>query len=1141
MKISLSFLALFCVLLTASTCQETKSVVIPEVKESVTNELVFPNGSSVLVYYRTDGFKHASISEGRSAIKSLADSYGFAYSETYDPRLFSQEELSKHDAVIFLNTTLDVLAEEQQDHFERYIQAGGGYVGVHGAADTEYGWPWYGNLVGGYFDGHPSSPNVREGVLTVVDGSHVSTNGLPETWTRTDEYYSYKTFNDNVNVLITVDEKSYMDEVQSDYHPIAWYHEFDGGRSFYTGLGHTKESYSEQHFLNHLIGGIHYAVGGASPLTYTSSNVKPEQNRFVKETYLENLTEPMELELLPSGKIVVIERAGAIYTYDPATGQRAEVTTLPVHKEHEDGLIGIAIDPNYATNNWIYLHYSPLPDEIPRQRISRFVFDGQSLDMDSEKILLEYKNQRDECCHAGGSLEFDRHGNLFASSGDNTNPFASDGYSPIDGQDGRLPWDGRRGPGNTNDLRGKIMRITPQDDGSYSIPDGNLFPKDGSVGRPEIYIMGNRNPFRISIDQKNDYLYWGEVGPDARDDEENRGPKGHDEINQARKAGNFGWPLFVGNNKAYKSYNFAAKKSGSGFDPSAPLNDSPNNTGARILPPAQPAFIWYPYGPSEEFPLMGEGGRNAMAGPVFYHDTFEKTEDSFPAYYDGKLIIYEWIRSFVAAVTLDENGDYQRMEHMMTDVELQNPMDMMFGPDGTLYVLEYGKKWFSQNIDARLSRIRYQAGNRRPIARAKAANTIGAVPLTVTFSSEGSVDPDGDGLRYKWAFEGVDGPSSNEKNPSHSFAQAGVYTSRLVVTDPNGNSSESSVTIYAGNTAPEVDVEFTKGGAFAIPGEEIDYAVKVTDAEDGGIGSGIDPSSVKVTIDYLPQGRDKTKIAQGHQVLSDASDAFAGKGLMANSDCSSCHVEQEESIGPAYVDIAKKYSGQEGSTNYLSSKIVKGGTGVWGDRVMAAHPSVSIDDARQMVQYIKSFADDKEEVAGLATTGSFVPENKDKEDGSYVMMITYTDKGAEGAGPLTARKTIVFKSPRIQAENYDAAEIASAMELPKEAGPMAGLNVLMASGKGHAIYKGLDLSRISEVVLNALVPPGFTAGGTIELRSSSVDGKLLGSVDLTPEGMALKERVISINASGLTDVVLVFNTPTKGDGMVALIDWIEFR
>ncbi len=207
-----------------------------------------------------------------------------------------------------------------------------------------------------------------------------------------------------------------------------------------------------------------------------------------------------------------------------------------------------------------------------------------------------------ECCHSGGSLEFGKDGLLYIGVGDNTNPFESDGFAPIDERVGRHLFDAQRSAANTDDLRGKILRIQPEADGTYSIPKGNLFPLGTENCRPEIYIMGCRNPFRFSIDAKTNFLYWGDVGPDAPETDTLRGPMGMGEFNQAREPGFFGWPYSRGNNQMYHDYDFKTEVSSGLFDPTAIVNSSPNNTGIQALPPIQASMIWYSYRRSADFP-----------------------------------------------------------------------------------------------------------------------------------------------------------------------------------------------------------------------------------------------------------------------------------------------------------------------------------------------------------------------------------------------------------------------------------------------------------------------------------------------------------------------------------------------------------
>ena len=220
------------------------------------------NGDRVLVFSRTQGYYHESIPSGIAAIQKLGSENKFAVDTTKDATKFTSDNLKKYKAIIFLSTTHDVLNDEQQAAMEGYIMGGGGFVGIHAAADTEYDWPWYNKLVGAYFKSHPGNPNVRKAVINVVDRNHLASRNLPNKWERTDEWYNYKDINPDIKVLAKLDENSYQGGENGADHPIIWYHSYDSGRAFYTGGGHTKESYDDPVFMQHLLGGIEYAMGG---------------------------------------------------------------------------------------------------------------------------------------------------------------------------------------------------------------------------------------------------------------------------------------------------------------------------------------------------------------------------------------------------------------------------------------------------------------------------------------------------------------------------------------------------------------------------------------------------------------------------------------------------------------------------------------------------------------------------------------------------------------------------------------------------------------------------------------------------------------------------------------------------------------
>jgi len=425
------------------------------------------------------------------------------------------------------------------------------------------------------------------------------------------------------------------------------------------------------------------------------------------------LADPMELAVAKDGRVFYALRDGRVRGWSQEKGSE-DLGSLKVFTGLEDGLLGITLDPNFLQNNWIYLYYADPEtktndkgEKYGENRAARFTLKDGKLDLSSEKILVRVTTQRQECCHSGGSLAFDSEGNLYGSAGDNTNPFASDGFAPIDEMPGRSPWDAQKSSANMNDLRGGIYRVKPEADGTVTIPKGNLFPPGTEGTLPEAYVKGCRNPFRISVDPKTGYVYWGDVGPDAGGASQERGPAGFDEINQARAAGFFGWPLLIADNKPYRDYDFATKKSGDLFSASAPVNNSPYNTGIQNLPPAQPAFIYYPHSPSTRFPVVNAGGgRTAMAGPTYYFDPNLDSPHKLPASFDRTLFIYEWSRNWIIAVKLNADYKIEKMERFCPGMTFKRPMDMELGPDGCLYLIEYGTNW-GNNMDSQIVRIEY--------------------------------------------------------------------------------------------------------------------------------------------------------------------------------------------------------------------------------------------------------------------------------------------------------------------------------------------------------------------------------------------------------------------------------------------------
>ncbi len=1085
------------------------------------------DNARVLVFSKTAGYRHASIGAGIAAITKLGAEHGFLVDTTEDARNFNDENLKKYATIIFLSTTSNVLDGAQEIAFERYIQAGGGYVGVHAAADTEYDWGWYGRLAGGWFLDHPgindSSPNVQEGVFNVVDSTHIATKHLTNPWKHTDEFYSYKKLNPDTKVLLKIDESSYQGGHKMGDHPMSWYHDFDGGRAFYTALGHTEESFTEEPFLKHLLGGIQYAIGKNKGLNYAKvkSQYAPEEDRFVKTMLVQgDFYEPTEMTILPNLDILIAQRRGELLMYKNETKKLKQIGFLNVYFKTstpgvnaEEGVLGICKDPNFAKNNRVYLFYSPVDTSV--NRLSRFEFKNDTIDPKSEKIILQFYSQREICCHTGGSIAFGPDGLLYLSSGDNSTPFneagqkyVNNGYAPLNDDPGHQQYDARRSSGNANDLRGKIMRIKVKDDGSYDIPEGNLFAKGTPNTRPEIYVQGNRNPYRIAVDQKNSYLYWGEVGPDAANDSiDTRGPRGYDEVNQARKAGHFGWPFFIGNNYPYRNYNYTTGTSTKSFDPAKPINESRNNTGIKELPPIAPAFIWYPYAVSPEFPSVGAGGRNAMAGPVYYSDLYSK-ESRLPEYYHGKLFIYEWIRGWIKAVTLKANGDFDKMEPFMSSTKFLAPIDMEMGPDGKLYILEYGSGWFSKNVDAGLSRVDYVAGNRAPKIMSLISDKLtGALPLQVKLSVEAK-DPENDKMLYSWHLGDGTTKETTEPKLDYSYSTAGDFNIDVEIKDDKGAAVKSEkVLVYAGNETPDVSVAVLGNQSFYFPGKKVNYKVSVADKDDST--GKVDPANLYVSADYVI-GSDRAGASPGHR---QGEVAISGKSMIQSLDCKSCHKENEKSIGPSYVQVAEKYSRDRGARNNLIDKIINGGGGVWGETVMAAHPNLPGSDVDIIVRWILSLSSSAPKPKTLPITGN-VAATLDKpiaDNGVLSISASYTDKGGARIKPLTGRNTITLRNNKLMFTGKEKMKGFSSINFN-------GVNYMITpKPEGWLALEQIDLKGIGSVLVAAgwQTPPDY--GFDLELRLDTPDGPVIGSGSIVaPQGKPVNANPSSLGGTATT-------------------------
>jgi cytochrome c len=611
------------------------------------------------------------------------------------------------------------------------------------------------------------------------------------------------------------------------------------------------------------------AQGGGDP---------PLVSQFEQLTLDDRPGEPMSLAVLPDRRVLYTTRTGEVKLFNPTTQLSKLAAEVDVYKHDEEGLQGIALDPNFSDNHWVYLYYSPNEFDTPVDdpltpavnegdapgfgteeqfeafegalRLSRFKFEQGKLQLDTEQKIIDIPVDRGICCHVGGQVAFDPQGNLYLSTGDDTNPFESDGYAPIDERPGRNPaFDAQRSSANTNDLRGKILRIRPRANGGYDIPPGNLFPRGTPKTKPEIYVMGLRNAFRFDINPKNGDLYVADYSPDSQVANPDRGPAGHGRWMLIRKPANFGWPYCVTPDIAYIDYDFATGESGEEFNCTRPVNDSPHNTGQRVLPPVAQPDVWYSYGRSSLFPELLTGGIGPMAGPAYQFDAGNPSAFKWPRYYHGQPLFYEWTRDYVMEFRLDRPNGHRLADIRQvplpirfpgdTDSPVDNPMDMEFGPDGALYTLQYGDGFFSLNKDAKLSKFNFVRGNYSPIVKVQAEGQPDSnVPLelrldedpTVQFHSAGTEDPDGDRIAYAWDFNADGKVDSTDPDPEYTYTENGKFDATLKVTDRTGRTASASVPIIVGNKTPVVTLttDPAPGEPFAF-GDQVSFTVTIED------------------------------------------------------------------------------------------------------------------------------------------------------------------------------------------------------------------------------------------------------------------------------------------------------------------------
>ncbi|GEM_PF-2255225 len=470
---------------------------------------------------------------------------------------------------------------------------------------------------------------------------------------------------------------------------------------------------------------------------------------FKKETLINSsvLKEPIELSVAKDGKVFVVQRNGDITLYNPANGQASLAIHLDVYLNagayDVGGPLGVAVAPDFPTDNWVYIYYAPMSGFVGNAGapshtnsklsyfLSRFRFVGGALDANTEQKLFEVKAIWET--HNAGSLKFGKDGDLYLSTGDNHSPGCSDQYSPMDERAGNSWCDDQGTTANTNELRGKVLRIHPeatlQANGKYySIPKNNLKEKYAALWPtadlsdkvlPEIYTMGHRNPYRIFPDPVTGKLLIAEFGP-AANDASDRGPAGADQWKVTDEAAYLGYPYFLKDNQPYCHWDYGQLKcvaipgqTGMKFDPAKPLNNSPNNTGVKVLPPAKPSALWEHDNNAIPDPIPGLKACGPGSGPVYHFDPSLNSKVKFPMDFDNKWIFFAIFSagwqpklanppSNFAPISSAVNPPWGNLNFT------QGLHDMEFGPgDGALYAVDYGSAMYNKNNDAGLFKVTY--------------------------------------------------------------------------------------------------------------------------------------------------------------------------------------------------------------------------------------------------------------------------------------------------------------------------------------------------------------------------------------------------------------------------------------------------
>jgi cytochrome c551/c552 len=428
------------------------------------------------------------------------------------------------------------------------------------------------------------------------------------------------------------------------------------------------------------------------------------------------------------------------------------------------------------------------------------------------------------------------------------------------------------------------------------------------------------------------------------------------------------------------------------------------------------------------------------------------------------------------------------MEPFLDQTVFNAIMDMELGPDGHLYVLEYGKGWFSKNSDSGLSRIDFNPGNRAPIVHSISADrTSGLLPFEVTFTAEAE-DLENDELTFRWELSSGEVIETSEPRLEHTFDAIGDYRISVEAEDDEGLSSRAEpISVYAGNSAPVVNIEFEGNRSFYFPGRQVQYSVRIVDIGPDGETAEINAENLFVSADYIEVSEDveETEGPEGHLIVTDV---LSGKNLVTSLGCRACHNQVESSVGPSYQAISDRYKEGDDSASYLANSIISGSSGVWGDAAMPAHSDLPEADAYKIVAWIESLTADEEMKESLPMEGALESTlgEESAENGLLIVSATYSDEGTEQVKPLSGNATETLRNSRMgvstarNLQNYNAMEFGGNSMLRTQNEP------------GSFSLNGIHLGDVSSIELTVGAQQATEYGYNYEVRLGSPEGAVIG-------------------------------------------------